>query len=142
MTIVKLVKDRWLNVLPLIISGIVYLADNIFIYSHKYSLCNISSFDCQTLLEFYGEPFWELATIIIPTGIIALFITNRLYKYWLAVFGVWFFVTLLWMLSISDPRGAWENHRSAVADLSGAALFLVTLVWLSMYYFLAKRNKK
>ena len=135
-------KDRWPNLLPLVVAGVIYLADSIFIYSHGLSLCNVPILDCQTLLEFYGEPFLALAQMLVPTSIIALFIPKRIYKYWLITFSIWFATTLSWMLSISDPRGAWENYRSTAAGFSGIGLFLGTLVWLGIYYFIVRRNKR
>jgi hypothetical protein len=141
MTVAEIVKDKWLNALPLILAGCLYLIGYVYRHHPEWVISNMQQFSFTEFAEKYGAPFTELSIILTFTAIIALFISKRLYKYWLAVFGMWLIVTLWWMLSISDPRGQWENYRSTAADFSGIGLFLGTLIWLGGYYFIERRKK-
>ena len=146
MTIVKLVREKWLNFIPLIVVGLLCLVSYVSIHGYQFHICpggdGAQYYSCGDLDDYYGTPLSELFVILIPTALLAIFIPKIMFKRWMAVFLVLLLVTLWYMSTIKNPRGAWENHRSAAADLSGAVFFIATLVWLGVHYLMERRKNQ
>ncbi len=142
--ITKIYSDRIsrLIIVPFAVASFVYFMGYVYASHPEWVVSNIQQYSYTEFIDEYGVPFRELAIILGILGVLALFIHKNIYKYWLAVFGVWLSATLWWMLSIPYPRGTWENHRSAAADLSGAAFLLGTLVWLAIHYLIAREKQQ
>ena len=125
-------KNCMWNVVPLAVAGIVWLVGYIYIYIEPLRSYNCA-FTAWSILcsDAVGFPARQLAYWYIPLGILMLFVSLTVLKRW-AIFATLFFI--LSLIAIYFAPVSPFFGKETIAMLAGASLFIITAVWIAIYF--------
>ena len=134
------ISRNYLRAIPLLVAVITWVVGYIYIYKLvEFGLCSVDSYTCSPLLSDIGHPMSEFSKWFFPTAIMMLFVPITFLKRWIIFLIPYLLITAYFVNTESrDSLVGKEN----IAMFFGIAMLVITLVWLVVHLFFARRNRK